>query len=164
MKTIEIKLYKFSELSKEAKQKAITELCDINVNYDWRESSYEDAKNIGLKITGFDLDREGYCNGEFLLSANEVCQNIFNEHGEMCETYKTAESFMEEWQPVFNEYMRTEEGEDELLKLENDFLKSILKNYYILLSGEYDYRGSEKAIIETIETNEYDFTEDGKLY
>jgi len=101
MKTIEIKLYKFSELSKEAKQKAITELCDINVNYDWRESSYEDAKNIGLKITGFDLDREGYCNGEFLLSANEVCQNIFNEHGEMCETYKTAESFMEEWQPVF---------------------------------------------------------------
>ena len=82
MRTIRTKVYKFSELSDKAKQKAIEKFYDINVDYDWWESVYEDAKNIGLKITGFDIDRASYCNGDFILSACEVAQNISNKHGE----------------------------------------------------------------------------------
>ena len=40
------------KLSDKAKQKAIEKFYDINVDYDWWDSVYEDAKNIGLKITG----------------------------------------------------------------------------------------------------------------
>lgn len=170
MRTIRIKLYKFSELSKDAQEKAIESLSDINVDYDWWEFIYEDAKNIGLRITSFDLDRNRHAKGEFMLAANEVAQNIFNEHGEGCETYKTAKSFMEEWQPVFNNYIdethedyESSDSEDKLQDMENEFLKSLLEDYSIMLQKEYEYETSDKAIIETIEANEYEFTKDGKL-
>jgi hypothetical protein len=170
MKTITLNTYKFSELSEEAKEKVINKLYDLNVDYEWWESVCEDAKNIGLKITSFDLERNRNAEGEFILSANEVAQNIFNEHGESCETYKTAQSFMNDWQPVFNNYMdemhedyERQESEDKLMDIENEFLKSILEDYSIILQKEYEYLTSEAAIIESIEANDYDFYESGEL-
>jgi len=163
-------LYKFEELTEEQKENAIEKLSDINVDFDWWQFIYEDAERIGLKITGFDIDRGSYCKGSFILSASEVAQNIFNEHGEKCETYKTAMSFMEEWQPVFNDYMdesspnyESGKSEDKLMELEDEFLKSLLEDYRIMLSHEYDYQTSKEAIIETIKANDYEFDENGNL-
>lgn len=166
MKTIEINLYKFCELSEKAKQKAINNLYDINVIHDWWEFTYDDAARVGIKLTGFGLDRCKHANGEFVLNALEVAQNIVNEHGESCETHKTALSFLEEHAPIFSEYLEeeTEELEDELVEIENKFLEDILEDYANILQNESDYLMSEEAIIETIEANDYDFTEDGKLF
>lgn len=171
MRTIRTKVYKFDELSEDAKQKAIEEFCNINVDYEWWDSVYYDAENIGLKITGFDIDRGSYCNGEFNLAAPEVAANIIREHGDMCETYKTASSFIEEWQPVFNNYMdensedyESRDSEDKLLELETEFLNSLLEDYRIILQNEYEYLTSEESIIETIQINEYEFKADGTLF
>ncbi|MBU2061740.1 MAG: hypothetical protein KKH44_07835 [Bacteroidetes bacterium] len=166
MQTIqkEYKVYSFDELSKEVKEKGISDNYDINGSYDWWNDTYEDAKDIGLEITSFDLDRNRHAAGNFILAANEVAQNIFNEHGEHCETYKTADDFMDKWQPVFDNYMQTEEGEDELMELEDEFLKSLLEDYSIMLQNEYEYLSSEEAIKETIEANEYTFLEDGEMF
>lgn len=171
MKTIEIKLYSFDELSETAKQKAIEGLFDINVSHEWWDCTYEDAKNIGLEIDGFDLDRNRHATGRFLLSANEVACNILNNHGNLCNTYKTAEKFMEDWQPIFTDYMNEEsenyessKSEDELNDLESEFLNDLLEDYSVLLQEESEYLTSEEAIIEAIEANEYDFTEDGDLH
>ena len=170
MRTIEIKVYLFSELSEDAKEKAIEGLSDINVHYDWWNFTYEDAERIGLKITSFDLDRNRHATGELNTAAAEVCANIFKEHGETCETFKTATKFMEAWQPIFNEYMNEEsekyesqESELAMQDLEEDFLKSILDDYSIILQKESEYLQSKEAIIETIEANNYEFDEDGKL-
>jgi len=170
MKTKTINIYSFNELSDEAKQTAIEELYDINVNHDWWECTYEDAENIGLKITSFDLDRNRHAKGELILSFAEVIANILKEHGENCETYKTAEKYMERWQPVFNEYMdenspkyESGEAENELQEIEDEFLNELLEDYSIILQREYEYLTSEEAIIETIEANEYEFTENGEL-
>jgi len=171
MRTIRTKVYQFSELSEQAKQKAIEVMSDCNVFSDWWDSVYEDAKNIGLKITGFDIDRASYCNGDFILSACEVAQNISNEHGETCSTYKTAESFIDEWQPIFTNYMdeshadyESRESEQKMQELEDEFLKTLCEDYRIILSREYDYLTSEAAIIETIEANEYEFKADGTRF
>jgi hypothetical protein len=171
MKTIEIKLYKFSELSEEIKENAVNHLCDINVDFDWWDYIYDDAKTIGLKINEFGLDRYRHATGNFLFSACEVAQNIFNNHGEFCKTYKTAKLFIKDWQSVFNEYMdetnekyESTESENELMELEDNFLNSLLEDYSIILQNEYEYRTSNEAIIETIEANEYYFTKEGKLY
>jgi len=43
-------------------------------------------------------------------------------------------------------------------------LRDYAKELYRDLEKEYEYLSSEKVIIETIEANEYEFTEDGKLY
>lgn len=171
MKTIEINLYKFNELSEDAKEKAINELSDINVNYEWWQWTYEDAEEIGLEITGFDLDRRRHAEGKFILSANEVAQNILNNHGETCETYKTAEGFLNEWNPIFAEYMdETSEGyeshdlENDMMNLEDDFLKSLLEDYSIMLQNEYEYQTSREAIEEAIIANEYEFYVNGEKY
>ena len=43
MKTIETIVYQFDELTPEAQQKAIERLCSINVDFEWWDSTYEDA-------------------------------------------------------------------------------------------------------------------------
>lgn len=171
MKTKTINIYSFNELSEEAKQKAIEEFYDINVCFNWWESTYEDAKNIGIKINSFDLERNRHAKGDFLYSACEVAANILKEHGENCETYKTAETFIEEWQPIFNDYMNEEseyfesrESEGKLQDIESDFLESLLEDYAMILEKDFQYLMSKEAIIETIEANEYEFYEDGTLY
>jgi hypothetical protein len=166
MKTITINLYSFSELSKEGQKQALENLSDINFEgRDWWEQTYEDAENIGLKITSFDIDRANYCNGEFTLSAVEVAQNVLNEHGEHCETYKTAKTFLAEHSPVFAEYFEKEgtELEDKLTEIEDNFLQSLLEDYKVMLKNEYEYLQSDEAIKETIEANEYTFEADGTM-
>lgn len=170
MRIKETKVYTFNELSPEAQEKAMERLSDINVDYEWWDAVYEDASNIGLKIEEFDIDRGAYARGNFILSPEEVAANIIRDHGDMTETYKTAKSFLAEHDPIYAEYMNEEsehyespESEDKLQELEEEFLKSLLEDYRIMLSKEYDYLTSEEAIKETIEANEYEFTEDGRI-
>lgn len=167
-----VTVYEFKELSEAVKQKVLEKMCYINVEFfEWWESTYEDAERIGLEINGFDIDRGSYCKGEFTLSANEVAQNIFNEHGEHCNTFATASAFMEDWQPVFNDYMdenskdyESQDLEGKLQDLEADFLNDICNDYLKMLRNDYEYQTSKEGIIETIEANDYQFLEDGKQY
>ena len=170
MKTKTINLYQFSELTEEAKRHAIEKLSDINVDSSWWDSTYEDAANIYLKITGFDIDRASYCNGDFTDSPIATAEAITYNHGEECETYKTAQTFINNWQPLFNNYMDEEhkdyesgESEQEMIELEDEFLKSLCEDYRIILTNNYEYLTSEEAIIETINANDYDFDEEGNL-
>ena len=167
-RTVRTKVYKFNELTEEAKETAINEFQDINVQHGWWEDTYMDAENIGLKLTSFDIDRNRNAEGYFLLSANEVAANIMKEHGEQCETYKTAERFMEEWQPLFNDYMNEEsdsyEDDNDLMVCEQEFLKSLCEDYSIMLQNQYEYLQSDDAKIETIEVNDYDFLANGKTF
>ena len=165
MRIIETKVYKFDELPEDIKEKAIENLYDINVDYEWWQFIYEDAEQIGLEITEFDIDRASYCKGKFTLSAEEVAANIIKDHGKDCETFKTASSYLKEHDPIFSEYFNTEDSklEDKLLELEDEFLKSLCEDYRIILSNEYEYLTSKEAIIETIKCNNYEFTEYGEL-
>ena len=169
MRTIKIIAYKFDELSEDAQNKAIEYFSDINVNEEWWESTYEDAANIGLKITSSDIDRQ-HIDGEFTLSAIEVYQNVVNNHGEICDTFKTAEKFKLDWQPIFDSYMNEDseeyenpELESKLLDTENYFLEQLLQDYLCLLREEYEYQTSFEAIKETLICNKYEFTESGEV-
>ena len=174
MKTVTIKLYQFSELSDKAKEKAISRLMEINTDRDWWDSSYEDAAQVNIKIKGFDIGRGSYVKAEFMQSAYDTANLIILNHGESCETYKTAKTFLQDWNNLVSKYsdgvktdVVTEDNEydfdNEADDLENEFLESISEDYRIILSKQYDYLTSEDAIIETIEANDYYFTEDGEL-
>jgi hypothetical protein len=171
MRYEKIKVYEFNELSEEAKEKAIEKLWNINVDYEWWDCVYDDAENIGLKIKEFDLDRGSYVKGEFTISAQEVASNIIRDHGESCETYQTAVNFINEYEPVFSDYMNEQsenfesgELEDKMLDMESEFLKSLCEDYRIMLQREYEWRTSTDEIIKTIDANGYEFTKDGKLF
>lgn len=174
MRTIETTVYNFNELSDEAKQKAIEKLYDLNVSYDWWEFIYDDAEQIGCKISGFDIDRGSYCNLNFIDSPEEVANQILENHGETCETYKTAKQFLTDRDELVSKYsdginknIVIEENEydfdNELDDLEDEFRKSLSEDYRIILSNEYDYLTSEELIIESILANAYEFDEFGNL-
>lgn len=168
-------VYKFDELTDEQKERVISNYYDINVDYDWWQYVYDDAKKIGLKIKDFDLDRDNYCKIEKIDSCYEIAQQILKNHGETCETYKDAKKFIEKWdQLVINcsngidlqkvseeNYDKFDEKVDEL---ENEFLYNLSEDYKIMLQNEYDYLISSRAIIETLVSNDYDFTEEGNIY
>jgi hypothetical protein len=77
------KLYKFDELSEDAKEHAIEKLYDINVDYDgWYEFIFDDAKEIaklmGIEIkniyfNGFSSQGDGACfEGNYKYAKNSV--------------------------------------------------------------------------------------------
>lgn len=157
-----IKVYTFSELSEKAKRLAINNFSDINVGYKWWESGYEDAENIGLKIEEFD-----YVKAEFIEGPIDCIQKIFKEHGSQCDTYQTAmvyEADLLKAQKNLDKEDTTVEEEEWFLSISKEFLRDLSNDYRIMLRKEYEYLTSEEAIIETIEANEYEFTEDGKLF
>jgi hypothetical protein len=175
MRTVTKTYYSFSELSEEAKQQAINKLCNINVSYDWWELTYDDAKQVGLKITGFDLNRGSYVEGSLPNhSMNECIDLIFANHGEECETFKLATKFRAEWNNLVKNYSDgvklDEVAEDKEYEfdqnaddMEEDFKNELCECYLTILRKEYEYQTSEEAIIQTIEANEYELDEEGNL-
>jgi len=174
MKTHTVNTYSFNELSAEAQENAINNLSDINVNFDWWEWTYNDAKEIGIKIEGFDIDRPNYCNIKFIDSAPEIANKIMKEHGEECKTYKAAAEFLDNYDKLVAKYSdgdgekvaegNEEDFDNEADELEESFKQNLAGDYLKMLKDEYEYQSSREAIIETIEANDYQFLETGKRF
>ena len=167
-------LYRFEELSDEAKEKALDSrrYTNTDAGSEWWESTYEDAANVGIKIKGFDTGRSGSSSsidGKVEDTENTAHQ-IMKEHGEECETYKTAAEYLKERDAIIQrtgdssdseDSLDQDEVDDLLDELGNEFTKAILEDYLTILRNELEYLDSDEAVKESIEANEYEFTEDG---
>jgi len=165
-----ITVYTFTELSDEAQDKAIDHLWDINIEHDWWDHIYEDAKNIGLKITEFDLDRHLHVDMKMLdgWNARHIAFAILNNHGATCDTFSTARGFLVDRHKA--RAHKAHNGQEALAlriwkeEIQENFIYQLQNDYASMLQAESEYRSSREAILETIEANEYEFTEDGKLH
>ena len=166
-----VTVYTFDELDDEAKEKAIEGFYDLNVDYEWWDFTYEDAADIGLKITGFDIYHH-QITGELTEYADNVASAIMEKHGAETGTYKLANRFLLEMDIYVDgeraknrEDYTDEDYEEEFWDYSTqEFLRALLEEYLSMLRQEYEYLTSEEAIIDTIRANEYEFTKDGKLY
>lgn len=151
-------LYKFDELPEDTKQKALENLYDINVDHEWWDYTYDDAKTIGLKITGFDIGRSNDIDGKLIFPALDVVKNILKEHGESCDTYKLAMKYK-------NVLQQHHDNEDEyqIEETSSEFEQALKEEYLSMLRKEYEYLTSEEAVKETIAANDYEFDVKGKL-
>jgi hypothetical protein len=140
-------IYSFNELSDESKEKAVENLHDINVDYDWWDNVYSDAEQVGIKIEEFGIDRNYFITTSPILSPDDIANAIIKNHGDVCNTYKIA-----------SEYLKNSD------ELDDEFLSDIEDEYLSMLNREYEYLTSEESIIETIEANEYNFLENGELH
>jgi hypothetical protein len=163
MQTHTITTYSFEELNEAAKEKAIDANRDINVEYwEWWHTVYDDAKMIGLKLTGFDITYHPTSKGSFIDSAYDTAKLITENHGKDCDTFKLATSYISELgklQPE-TDFENCELSED----LNDKFLSDLLKCYATMLNNEFDYLTSDEAIKETLISNDYQFLEDGTKY
>ena len=151
METRTYKVYRFSELSEEGKQKALDHWRGTGYETFAWENIKEDAQNVGLILRG---THRGIMDGDFDISAQDTLKRILKEHGKMCETYKTAKRYEK---TVLHGPEETADDDCHEFKLD------LLEDYRIMVEKEDEYQNSDEAITETIEANDYWFTEDGKI-
>jgi len=157
-----IQVYQFDELEESAKAKAREWWLGGGLDYDWWDSVYEDAANIGLKITGVDIDRGNYCEGELTTSPVESIDKILDNHGKDCETYKLAMEYKPQFEALREKELNTEDDlsgeQDELME---EYTYALREEYLSMLRKEYEYLTSTECVDETIRANEYEFLVDG---
>jgi hypothetical protein len=142
MHTITLTVYNFDELSDTAKEKARDWYREVAAwDNDAFDRMIDDASHVGLIINSLSANfgNEGY----FSASAEACAIAILAEHGEACETYKTALRFQVEHE-------------------EADFLRDLLEDYSVMLNQELAYQRSDEYVDEQIGANAYTFTIDGK--
>ena len=94
MRTIEVKLYEFEELSNEAKENAIEENRTMNVEHDWWDCTYEGMKEIGIEINSFDIYHR---NISITIEDSEHTANKVIEYfGEGMEVVKISKQFIKD--------------------------------------------------------------------
>lgn len=172
MRVIETKVYEFAELSDEAKAVARDWYREGALDCDWWDSTYEDAAQIGLKLTSFDLDRNRHACGKFTEEANTVADLVIKEHGESCDTHKLAVEFWRERDEIVNTWPKDANGDYEnegdldakLDACEAEFERALIEEYSVILQKEYEYLLSDAQVDESITANGYTFTESGKRY
>lgn len=166
-------LYSFNELSNVAKAKALNDLADLNTMEDWHAYIYADAANVSIKITAFNLDNRSI-EGELEDGISETVRMILVEHGQDTDTYKLAKAYDTQWDALVTKHSdgvnvsqvaeeNSHNFDMEADEMEATFTNAILDKYLSMLLEEYAYKSSDKAIIETIEANEYTFTAKGEL-
>jgi hypothetical protein len=182
LRVIEVEVFKFDELEEEAKAKAIKQNVEINVDYEWWDSSYEwfmeklEKVGIGCSELYFDFGRawciymdKPYFSDErkFLKFCkvdlrSKLARSILREETDYLSIEKKhysgsrAENYVKVVPNVIGYFGEYDEYLSQCLKeLLYDFLDDLRKEYENLLSDE--------SIADTLKVNEYEFTKDGDM-
>lgn len=171
--TTETTVYSFDELSEKSQDKAVERLWDLNVDHEWWDYICDDAKNVGVEITDFDIYRN-HIQGKLTLSLPDSANSVIGEHSNGS-TRDTAEEYLKAYMAAFQAWQAGQDAdsdpydltdfsyEDEASEIANDYRLAILGDYLNMLKDAYEYLTGREAIVETILANEYEFTENGCL-
>ena len=188
MKTIELNLYSFNELSKESQAIAIDKMREINTEHDdWYECILEGFTeqlseagflDATIQFSGFWSQGDGLCfdakidASKFATTINEkrVCDLIYA--GLIDEFTIEKTSFANHYSHEKTRYIdySTCNGDnlnEELKilceKIEDKRLE-LCKDFYNTLEKDYYYLQSYECVKETIIANEYEFLKDGTKF
>lgn len=163
MREIKFKVFKFEELSDEAKEKALDNNRNVVVEWgDWWEFVYESAKENGVTIKSFDLYRRDIdVDVDFDIDREAAIEEIKDreEFGTSLlalvddDDYETAAEYL------IDEYL--EEYEEEKLK---ELIEEAKDHWLKALDQEYEWLTSDEGVSDMLINNEYEFTEDGETY
>jgi len=176
--TWNFKVYKFEELSDEAKERALEDNRYVLVeDYAWYDFIYDEADMIGIEIEGFDL-YEGYIKIKLNTSVLNSVESAMQWFGESTEEYKLVKSYYDAIMKLADsdevkEYLEENPDDDAYDAIYNMSLDDRFYNEYIsdmkrlflkMLEDTYDYLISDEAIIKYFDNNDYEFFENGKVF
>ena len=185
-------VYTFDELSEEAKQTAIEKLYDINIDYDWWQddalidlstkeckarhiTEYPSNCLFAWKEIYFDLDRNQHLQFKNLVVHDDnVFRKFLRIHPKLWQNCQYHfENSSSSWKASNTELAIDadfEDGRDFTPKQQAivdravEIFSDKIHEGWTMLRKQFEYLQSEEAIIETIKANEYQFTEDGRLF
>ena len=162
MRTESVSIFSVSELPETIKAKVLDkyryEFCswfDVQAREDAKECSH-------MTIDEYDLDRS-YIICEFNKSAEDTAKTVLENHGKSCSSYTIASNFLS----ALSSLESQPENYDSLTAmdfLEENFLEDMGAYYLNMLQSEYDYMTSDEAVTELLESNGYEFLENGDRY
>lgn len=167
MKTIEINLYKFDELSEEAQAKAIKNH-QTHTNYDWWDFIEMNAKQSGIIIDSFDVYHNDI-NVSFIWVAHDVAHALIHFWGTDSDIGKIGQAFIDDRAKLYDYHEKEfsqpqntlEEEEDSLV----DYFHSDVSHYFLKqLRDELEWIESDEYAREYLSDMDYDFIEDGSEY
>lgn len=188
----ETTLYKFDELSTQAKEKAITSFQedDSYLDYEWYECAIDDFTtileligyyDITCYFSGFHSQGDGACFSARFSREKRCLQKVKSYCPKEEEILNIIEKIQSEI-PLHEKYEIKHSGHyyheyctnvyylgdnEKAEQLDERFLelsRQLMRILYKKLNTEYDYLNSSESIIEHIKANDYEFTEDGKLH
>ncbi len=192
MRTEETKLYKFDELSEEAKEKAIENQRSHEgyLDYEWfsylHQDFIEELNTIGVDCEGFEWDL--YSSREFTAKGLEVTdeQQLLKSAGltkwlimnalrkEETEIYCIVLSeegdadvdieFGDKYNLSVKEEIEREEEAEELNEKITEFMKEKFEKFWKILNKDWNYLMSDEGIKEDLEMNDYEFNEEGEKW
>lgn len=162
MKQRIINVYEYSELSEKAKGVARDWYYDVSCHDTWWDSPYEDAANIGLKITSFDCGRANDITGELINNVDYSINQIIKDHGDSCETHKLALEYKDKFKQLEVTPPNDDDQDWRFDELRAEYTKELLECYLKMLRDEMEYLSSKEYLEECITCNEYEFDEMGK--
>lgn len=150
MKTIEVKLFEFSELSERAKENAINQVRESRWEYDWSGEVLLGLENflneIGAYITDYSIDWQYPSRSYVKVDSSNVNFDFEFESDD----YSLTGYFTD--YPLVKTWNKTKDIDDSIYA------------WLIDCSKDYEYQISDEGIAEFIECNEYEFTEQGNIY
>jgi len=191
MRTEEIKIYEFSELSEKAQEKAIEDRRgnEHYLDYDWFDYLHEDfkeeLKEIGLEgnIFLWDLQSRNSFGVSNLIVTDEILfmkkaglskwliVNKLREEKTIINNINSSGYGVTNIDFEFDDEDNLSEEEykergDEINNLEKkieEFLEKKFNNFWERLPNAWDFLLSDEAIREDLEVNEYEFLENGEM-
>ncbi len=154
MREVITNVYTFDELNDNSRTKAIENCKYINVDMgsNWWEWVYEDAKEAGIILNGF--DHGFYLDNFEIENYEETAKYIIENWGESPEVSQAEQLLKGLEQADDDERERLTDTYHEVLAL---YYKNTLLDLYYCLT-------SEEGIKETILNNGFEFTFSGELY
>jgi len=172
--TIQKVVRKFDELDDKLRALVLSNNSDINIDYEWWESTVEDAKNAGLTITAFSVDghRADFISAALIQRSHRLKKSITQilaDHGETCDTHRLATEYQAKLKAIaelieVSDYEKLEEAYNDLDALENEYGRELGKLYLDMLRREYEGLCSDEGIAETLKANDYEFDEKGNIW
>ena len=181
MRKMTVTVYSFAELSDDAKERALNEFRDINVEFNWWECSFDTirtaGKLLGLEIDDISSDADSYCmfdaHYRYVRGAAKAVRDEFPRADDLCKVAKDLQALQKRHfyslscaiteGRSMNQYSCFRFGEDYECEDLGDILDDFAHWARILLRDEYEYLTSDEAVKEMIEANGYEFDEEGKL-
>ena len=159
MRTITV--YHFDELPADVQEKVINKYGEDTIPDEWWDQDYEDALNVGIRITGHDVGRGDSITGEFN-DLGIVANNILTEHGETTTTWFIAKQYTDAHLATIGSNVDDDTLDEMLQTLHERFEKDILNEYLKMLRNTYEHLHTDEAIREYLNDSNWEFTIDGK--
>jgi hypothetical protein len=170
MKTMEIAVYEFDELHTDVQERLANDYINSSLYY-WDETVRQRAKDVGLIIDSYDLDRYEL-ELKLCYSPYEIADKIIMEYGQDASISILSKQFLQARDLLVKKYSdgvnldRVAEDNEwdfdvELEELEDDYKQELAGEYISELRNEYEFVTSFKYAREMLNDNQ--FTEDGQI-